>query len=68
MEYANNGWVQSALQRFDALYAEQQTIYRTALHRTLGLTRAEQLRLEEIALEMALVLDARHRAPEHDHE
>jgi hypothetical protein len=64
MEYANTVGPQAAVQRFDQLYAEQQSIYRTALHRTVGLTCAEQRRLEEIALEMALALDARHRESE----
>lgn len=48
---------QVALQRLSVLYAEQQSIYRTALYRTLGLTPAEQSRLEAIAYEIALAYD-----------
>jgi hypothetical protein len=51
-----------ALQRIAALNAEQQSIYKSGLYRTAGLTMAEKLRLEQIAREIALAQDERNRA------
>jgi uncharacterized HAD superfamily protein len=52
----------TAQQRIKLLNAEQQLIYRTALHRTLGLTTEELSRLDQIAYEIALALDEHDRA------
>jgi hypothetical protein len=52
----------AALRRIEALNAEQQSIYRTALHRTVGLTHLERIRLNQINREIALAQDERNRA------
>ncbi len=49
--------VQAALKRLTILNSEQQVIYRMALHRVEGLTTAEQIRLDQIAYEIAVAQD-----------
>lgn len=49
------------LQRIMLLNAEQQSIYRAALYRAVGLTIAEQNRLDQIACEIALAHDECNR-------
>lgn len=55
-------------QRIKQLIIEQQTIYHLALYRTIGLTKAEQSRLDQIAYEMALVQDECNRVQYHAQE
>jgi hypothetical protein len=51
-----------ALHRIATLNAEQQLIYKKALHQDVGLTMADRLRLDQISYELALAQDERNRA------